>query len=163
MSAQDKRPGNVLGEERIIKDLMYCSGFLRSRTEGKGSQRRVLFFLRERGPMTQKEILDEMGVRAGSLSELLSKLEAKGYVKKEKSETDKRNYNVSITDEGVQALEEMHAKHQASMSDLLSVLAPEERTQLAALLDKLHTAWSQRPDAPPPHHGHGGKCPHRKE
>ncbi|MGN1004656.1 MAG: MarR family winged helix-turn-helix transcriptional regulator [Oscillospiraceae bacterium] len=162
MSEQAKRPGNVLGEERVIKDLMYCAGFLRNHTEGKGSQRRVLFFLRERGPMTQKEILEEMGVRAGSLSELLSKLEAKGYVKKEKSETDKRNYNVSITDEGVQALEEMHAKHQAAMSDLLSVLAPEERSQLAALLGKLHTAWSQRPDAPPPHHGHGGKCAHRK-
>lgn len=155
------RPRNVLGEERIIKDLMYCAGFLRNHTEGKGSQRRVLFFLRERGPMTQKEILEEMGVRAGSLSELLSKLEAKGYVKKEKSEADKRNYNVSITDEGIQALEEMHTKHQAAMSDLLCVLAPEERKQLAALLEKLHTAWSRRPDAPPPHHGYGPTCTHR--
>ena len=156
------RPQNVLGEERIIKDLMYCAGFLRNHTEGKGSQRRVLFFLRERGPMTQREILEEMGVRASSLSELLSKLEAKGYVKKEKSETDKRNYNVSITEDGIRALEEMHVKHQAAMSDLLSDLSPEERKQLAALLEKLHTAWSQRPDAPPPHHGHGPKCAHRK-
>ncbi|MGM9606825.1 MAG: MarR family winged helix-turn-helix transcriptional regulator [Oscillospiraceae bacterium] len=164
MSEQNEinRPQNVLGEERIIKDLMYCAGFLRNHTEGKGSQRRVLFFLREHGPMTQREILEEMGVRASSLSELLSKLEAKGYVKKEKSETDKRNYNVSITDEGIQALEEMHVKHQAAMSDLLSDLSPEERRQLAALLEKLHTAWSQRPDAPPPHHGHGPKCAHRK-
>lgn len=148
-------PRNALSEEQIIKDLMYCAGFLRNRAEGKGSQRRVLFFLRERGPMTQREILEEMGVRASSLSELLSKLEAKGYVKKEKSEADKRNYNVSITGEGVHALEEMHLKHQAAMSDLLLGLSPEERSQLAALLKKLHTLWSERPDAPAPHHGHG--------
>lgn len=156
------RPQNVLSEERIIKDLMYCAGFLRNHTEGKGSQRRVLFFLRERGPMTQREILEEMGVRASSLSELLSKLETKGYVKKEKSETDKRNYNVSITEEGIRALEEMHTKHQAAMSDLLSGLSPTERMQLAALLEKLHTLWSQRPDAPVFPHGHGPKCAHRK-
>lgn len=153
MSGQNgiKPPKNVMGDERIIKDLMYCSSFLRNRTEGKGSQRRVLFFLRERGPMTQREILEEMGVRASSLSELLSKLEAKGYVKKEKSETDKRNYNVSITEDGIQALEKMHATHQATMSDLLSGLAPEERTQLASLLEKLHTLWSARADALEPH------------
>lgn len=152
------RSKNILGEERIIKDLMYCAGFLRNHTEGKGSQRRVLFFLRERGPMTQREILEEMGVRAGSLSELLSKLEAKGYVKKERSETDKRNYNVSITDSGLLALEEMHVKHQAAMSDLLSDLSLEERNQLAALLKKLHTLWSERPDAPTHPHGHKRKC-----
>lgn len=145
---------NVMGDERIIRDLMYCSGFLRNHTEGKGSQRRVLFFLREHGPMTQRELLEEMGVRAASLSELLSKLEAKGYVQKEKSETDKRNYNVSITAEGIQALEEMHIKHQATMSDLLSGLEPEERKQLAALLAKLHTQWSERDDAPVSHCGH---------
>lgn len=149
-----ERAKTVMGDERIIKDLMYCSGFLRSHTEGKGSQRRVLFFLRERGPMTQREILEEMGVRASSLSELLSKLEAKGFVKKEKSEADKRNYNVSITPEGLLALDEMHARHQEVMHDLLSGLEPEERSQLAALLAKLHAQWSERDDTPPCHHGH---------
>lgn len=143
------RQETVMGDERIIKDLMYCSGFLRSHTEGKGSQRRVLFFLREHGPLTQREILEEMGVRASSLSELLSKLEAKGYVKKEKSAADKRNYNVSITEEGILALEEMHAAHQAAMSDLLSGLEPDERRQLAALLSKLHDLWSERDDSRP--------------
>lgn len=150
----------VMGDERIIKDLMYCSGFLRNRTEGKGSQRRVLFFLHEHGPMTQRELLEEMGVRAASLSELLSKLEAKGYVQKEKSETDKRNYNVSITEEGIQALDEMHAKHQTAMSDLLSGLEPEERKQLAGLLCKLHTLWSERDDGT--HYCHGHKAKHHK-
>ena len=140
-------------DDHIIKDLMYCARFLRCNTEGKGSQRRVLFLLRQHGPMTQRDILEAMGVRASSLSELLSKLEAKGYVNKEKSEADKRNYNVSITDSGIQALEEMNAKHHAAMSDLLSGLAPEDRQQLAEQLTKLRTLWSERADAPDCQHG----------
>lgn len=139
-------------DDRIIKGLMYCARFLRFNTEGKGSQRRVLFLLRQHGPITQRDILEAMGVRASSLSELLSKLEAKGYVIKEKSETDKRNYNVSITDSGLQALEEMNVQHHANMVDLLSGLEPAEREQLAALLDKLHTLWSQRADTLDFHH-----------
>lgn len=153
MSKQN-RPNYVSGDDHIIKDLMYCARFLRCNTEGRGSQRRVLFLLREHGPMTQREILEIVGVRAASLSELLSKLEAKGYIKKEKSETDKRNYNVSITDSGLDALEEMNAQHHASMVNLLSGLTPDERGQLSALLSKLHTLWDDLWDDrsdPPPH------------
>ena len=135
------------GNERIVKNLMYCSGFLRHHAEGRGSQRRVLFLLRERGPMSQRDLLEEMGVRPGSLSELLSKLEAKEFITKEKSEADKRNYNVTITETGLQALQEMHAHHQEMMSDLLSGLSPEERTQLSSLLEKLRLLWQERAES----------------
>lgn len=144
------KDGSHPGGERIVKDLMYCSSFLRNHAEGRGSQRRVLFLLREHGPVTQRQLLEEMGVRASSLSELLSKLEGKGYVKKEKSTADKRNYNVSITPEGIDALEELHRQHQAAMADLLSGLTPEERAQLSALLARLRADWSQRADLPVP-------------
>lgn len=152
MSEQDAagRPRDLPEEERVIKNLMYCAKFIRNQAGGKSSQRRVLFFLREHGPITQRELLAEMDVRASSLSELLSKLEAQGCVKKEKSAADKRNYNVSITEAGLRALEEMHARHQAAISGLLSELSPEEREQLSALLEKLRALWSARPDAPAP-------------
>lgn len=147
------------GDEHIIRDLMFCARFLRCHTDGRGSQRRVLFFLREHGPMTQKDLLDEMGVRASSMSELLSKLEAKGFVRKEKSESDKRNYNVSITDAGRDALSEMQAEHRANITDLLSDLPEEDRRQLAALLFRLRERWSERDPSlapcPDAHHGKG--------
>ena len=148
-------PAGAWEDERIVKDLMYCASFLRNHTEGKGSQRRVLSLLRARGPLTQQEILEEMGVRPGSLSELLHKLEARGYIQKEKSAADKRNYNVSLTPDGAAALEEMQAQYGAAMSDLLSGLTGEEREQLAALLEKLRGLWRARADESAPHHGHG--------
>lgn len=146
---------NATDDERIIANLRFCALFLRHKAEGKGSQRRVLGFLHERGPMTQQQILEEMGVRASSLSELLGKLEAAGLVTKEKSESDKRNYNVSISPEGIAALEQMQRQYDEMVSEMFSVLEKEEKTQLAGLLDKLHTLWEEKFDAPLPLHGHG--------
>lgn len=143
--------------ERIVKDLMYCARFLRSNTEGKGSRRRVLHFLKERGPITQRELLEEMGIRASSLSELLGKLEDKGYITKEKSGPDKRNYYVAITSDGIQALAEMQAQHQAAMVDLLSGLSEEDLSCLSSSLHKLRSLWSERDHsmpAPPHRHKH---------
>ncbi len=142
--------GLAPGNDHIIRDLMFCSRYLRCNTEGKGSQRRVLFFLHERGPMTQKDLLDEMGVRASSMSELLSKLESKGFIQKEKSEADKRNYNVSITQDGLAALEEMQEQHRANMAELLSGLPDEDRAQLAKQLSNLRALWSARAPSPSP-------------
>ncbi len=154
LSDTNHRP-DLSCDERIVKDLMHCARYLRTNSEGKGSQRRVLTMLSHEGPMTQKDLLEKMGVRASSLSELLRKLESKGFVTKEKSNADKRNYHVSITPDGMHVLSEMQAQHQAAMADLLSGLSEDERTQLATLLSKLHRLWHERMDAPMhPHHNH---------
>lgn len=132
--------------ERIVKDLMHCARFLRSKNDGKWSQRRVLMYLKKNGPVTQRVLLEEMGVRASSLSELLGKLENKGWVVKAKSDTDKRNYNVSVTEEGTAALEEMQALHQASIIELFSDFPAEDQAQLAQLLSKLRDQWREQED-----------------
>lgn len=134
-------PESLSQDERLIHNLRRCGHYLRHHTEEKGSQRRVLFLLQRRGPMSQKDLLEVMGVRAGSLSELLSKLEAKGCIAKEKSETDKRNYNVSITPVGSETLAELQQQYRASMADLLSGFPEEDKEKLNALLEQLQTVW----------------------
>ena len=130
-------------DEKLIHNLRRCGHYLRHHTEEKGSQRRVLFLLRRRGPMTQKDLLDAMGVRAGSLSELLSKLEAKGCIAREKSEADKRNYNVTITPAGLEVLEELQRQYHASMAALLVDFPDEDKVELNRLLEKLQNAWPE--------------------
>lgn len=137
------RPELRSEDEKLIHNLRRCSHYLRHNTEEKGSQRRVLFLLHRKGPMTQKDLLDAMGVRAGSLSELLSKLEAKGCIAKEKSEADKRNYNVSITPAGLEILEELQRQYHAAMVDLLAGFPEEDKVELNRLLDKLNALWQE--------------------
>lgn len=135
------RPENLSTDERLIHNLRRCGHYLRHNTEEKGSQRRVLFLLRRNGAMTQKDLLEAMDVRAGSLSELLSKLEAKGCIVKEKSEADKRNYNVSITPAGLDALQEMQQQYRDSMASLLAGFSDADKAELNRLLEKLQSTW----------------------
>lgn len=130
-------------DEKLIHNLRRCGHYLRHHTEEKGSQRRVLFLLRRNGAMTQKDLLDAMGVRAGSLSELLSKLETRGCIAREKSEADKRNYNVSITPVGLDTLEELQQQYHASMAELLSGFPEEDKKALNALLEQLQATWPE--------------------
>ena len=137
------RPEPRSQDEQLIHNLRRCAHYLRHKTEGKGSQRRVLFLLHRRGPLSQKELLDAMAVRAGSLSELLSKLEAKGCIIREKDEADKRNYNVSITPTGLEVLAELQQQYHASMVDLLVGFPEEDKAELNRLLDKLNATWQE--------------------
>ena len=137
------RPELRSADEKLIHNLRRCGHYLRHHTEEKGSQRRVLFLLRRNGAMTQKDLLDAMGVRAGSLSELLSKLEGKGCIVREKSEADKRNYNVSITLAGLETLEELQQQYHASMAELLSGFPEEDKKALNALLEQLQATWPE--------------------
>lgn len=137
------RPENLSQDERLIHNLRRCGHYLRHNTEEKGSQRRVLFLLHRRGPMSQKDLLEAMGVRAGSLSELLSKLEAKDCITREKSETDKRNYNVTITPVGLETLEDLQQQYHASMANLLSGFPEEDKKTLNHLLEQLQATWPE--------------------
>ena len=155
-------------DERIIKNLRYCAHFLRHHTEARGSQRRVLHLLSRHGSMTQRDLLEQLGVRASSLSELLSKLEAKGFITKEKSEADKRNFDVALTESGKQALQEMQVQYNVVMADLLSDFDAEEAARLDTLLQKLHDVWQKRAEAegePPRHckHNSAEHCCHKKD
>ena len=130
-------------DERLIHNLRRCAHYLRHNTEGKGSQRRVLHLLAKRGAMSQKDLLEILAVRPGSLSELLSKLEAKGCITKEKDEADKRNCNVSITPLGLEVLEELQQQYKASVTALLSGFPEEDKEKLTTLLEQLQATWSE--------------------
>ena len=70
-------------------------------------QRRVLAMLQAKPETTQKELCFLLGMRQQSLSELLSKLEEKGFVERQKSEEDGRVTLVKLTDEGKAAVPDL--------------------------------------------------------
>jgi DNA-binding MarR family transcriptional regulator len=110
-------------------------------------------------PRGQKELLEALGVRAGSLSELLGKLEAAGYITRTKDETDSRAVNVAITEAG-EAIAAEHGRHRAEIADaFFAALSDDEKAALTALLEKLMAAWRQEraaDDFERRGHGHRG-------
>lgn len=49
--------------------------------EGKGSQKRILIVLEDIGGcVTQRQLTERLGIRPGSVSEVIAKLESMGYI-----------------------------------------------------------------------------------
>jgi DNA-binding MarR family transcriptional regulator len=97
------------------------------------SQELVLRILDREGAPDQQSLLRELRVRPGSLSELLGKLEQKGLIERERSESDRRRVIVRLTEAGRQAL----TPGETAADDPFAVLTGEEQTALRALLEKV--------------------------
>lgn len=65
----------------------------------------AMMLLWEKSPRNVKELGDELYLDSGTLTPMLKKLEAKGYIVRTRSQEDERNLNVSLTEKG-EALKE---------------------------------------------------------
>ncbi|MGL5437236.1 MAG: MarR family winged helix-turn-helix transcriptional regulator [Lachnospiraceae bacterium] len=60
----------------------------------------ILELLNNQGKKTAKELSEDRGITQSAISKLAKKLLDKGYITQERSQTDRRSYDVSITGEG---------------------------------------------------------------
>jgi DNA-binding MarR family transcriptional regulator len=139
-----------------------------SQGHAQQAQARVLVILKEKEPMSQSELMEMLDVRSASLSEILAKLERNGFITRERSDQDKRNFIISVTDQGRTIAEGHKREYMENAETIFAALSAAERQQLGALLEKIITAlengilghdteheheFGHRYG----HHGHGGK------
>ena len=95
----------------------------------------AMILLWEHKMLTVKEMGEYLFLDSGTLTPLLKKLEAKGYINRARSTKDERNLNVSITKEG----EELEAKaaYIAREMGKYNPLSLEEAVTLYGLLYKM--------------------------
>ena len=72
-----------------------------------------------------------------SVSRLLDRLAARGFVTKSGDPDDARGTVVTLTEAGLDEFRRVGARHSRSIARKMSVLTPEELRQLAELTDKL--------------------------
>lgn len=122
-------------------------------------QMRILAILNQSGPIAQKELMDAIQVRAGSLSEILSKLEDKGLIIRTKQEDDKRSVMVELSAEGKVRFAEGKERSSQFTKDQFAALSSAEQEQLLALLEKLTASWHDQRFAEGDHEhcGHHGR------
>lgn len=95
----------------------------------------AMMVLWERREVTVKELGKELLLDSGTLTPLLKKLESKGYVTRERMESDERNLKVTITQKG-DALKDEAVKVPQKMRGCI-VLSQEDAEQLCKILHKL--------------------------
>ena len=95
----------------------------------------VMMVMWEEKELNVKELGDKLFLDSGTLTPVLKKLEAKGYVTRERSKIDERTLIVTLTDSGKE-LREMAVDIPVGMRGCLK-LSDEEMIQLRTLLGKM--------------------------
>lgn len=94
-----------------------------------------MMLLWEKKCMTVKEMGEHLYLDSGTLTPLLKKLEAKGYITRVRSTVDERNLNVTITETGEQLKD--RAVNVPAQIAKCSRLEPEEAFMLYRILYKM--------------------------
>lgn len=95
----------------------------------------VMLVMWEKSKITVKELGECLYLDSGTLTPVLKKLEAKGYVSRSRSKEDERNLDVTLTSQGKQLREE--AVGIPSKVGSCIDLSPEEALKLYELLYKV--------------------------
>ena len=85
-------------------------------------QGKLLLLILRKEPVGQKELVEMLDIRPSSLSELLKKLEAKGFVTRTPDEQDKRNMIVTLTGEGKALAEKALAGKEEQQAKIFEAL-----------------------------------------
>ncbi|MCD7833661.1 MAG: MarR family transcriptional regulator [Lachnospiraceae bacterium] len=131
------RPEAKTTAEKLDLRLHQCGHYLYHHTAGP-RQMTVLQLLQKNGPMSQQDIQEMLDIQAGSVSELISKLESKGFLMRQRNETDRRKVVISLTDRG-KALE--IKPQEEILSRRYSLLDEMQQEQLLELLERLLDHW----------------------
>lgn len=142
------------GSEGLCARLRQCGHFLFHNGKDYSSQRKVLTLISEHsGEITQRELTGELGIHRASVSELLGKLEKKGFITRRQDDRDRRCVRISLTDKGTLSLQEnIHAQSEQDLDKMFASLSEAEKNSLYAILGKLINAWGEAQS-----HGKGGK------
>ena len=89
------------------------------------------------GGVRQKTLTEELRINPSSVSELISKLESDGYVKRTVDPTDKRATLITLTELGEARAAELADERAEKMGKAFAKLTDSEKEQLIALLEKL--------------------------
>lgn len=100
-------------------------------------QYKCLFLLDQAESVTQHRLANILEIRPASLSELLSKLEKKGFVSKTLSAKDRRTYDISITPSGRSEVQKVRSQRLKDHHELTDPLSEEDKRQLHAILKKI--------------------------
>lgn len=95
-------------------------------------------------PQKMSQIAKEMHVTTGTLTKAVDSLEKKGYVKRRRTEQDKRVVNIVLTERGIHAYNHHERFHQEMIAFVLDHISEAESEVLRKALEKLMEYFKQK-------------------
>ncbi|CAC7542244.1 TPA: MarR family transcriptional regulator [Staphylococcus aureus] len=97
----------------------------------------VLELLYNKGPQPIQRIRDRVLIASSSISYVVSQLEDKGWIIREKDKDDKRVYMACLTEKGQSQMADIFPKHAETLTKAFDVLTKDELTILQQAFKKL--------------------------
>ncbi|HDF8238734.1 MarR family transcriptional regulator [Staphylococcus aureus] len=97
----------------------------------------VLELLYNKGPQPIQRIRDHVLIASSSISYVVSQLEDKGWITREKDKDDKRVYMACLTEKGQSQMVDIFPKHAETLTKAFDVLTKDELTILQQAFKKL--------------------------
>ncbi len=110
---------------------------------GKGHGK-ILRVLSRCDGLSQKELAEQLGIRPQSLTDAVVRLEQQGAIVRTRSERDKREQMVRITDLGRERAEQVSLLHEQAAIRALTALNEEEKQFLMDILGRLIEANEEK-------------------
>ncbi|MBS2030557.1 MAG: MarR family transcriptional regulator [Deltaproteobacteria bacterium] len=124
--------------------LVHATGVVRARLdkllsehELTENQMGVLATLMQQGPQCQRALAEKIAATGASVTLLVDQLEARGLVRRERNENDRRFVTVNLTADGKRFIEKIFPGHSQAISESLGGLTASEQAELARLCAKL--------------------------
>ena len=97
----------------------------------------ILEILEKQGAKTTKELTQIRGISQAGMSKLTKRLLEKNYISQQRRETDRRVYDIELTQEGKAFLERSEQFRNTVMDLIEKALSEEEVNQFAMLCKKI--------------------------
>jgi DNA-binding MarR family transcriptional regulator len=126
--------------EELRPALLRLGRYLRRETEQLGvtsHQATLLWLGRTRPGLSLRELAQEEGISAPSLSAHVDRLEALGLIRRVRSSDDRRRVGLELTPEGRTTLRRVRARRTTWLAHRLDGLSDQDRERLEAALPAL--------------------------
>lgn len=138
----DHRPGTTT-EHCLMQDFGYFGHFMHVHSGGRsGKQHMLIKLCIAGGTLQQRDLQNSEPISSASLSEVLTKLEREGLIVRTRSERDRRQLEITLTEAGWKEAERLAVMRQEFEKEAFSIMTPEEREQLLSTLDRLVSHWN---------------------
>ncbi len=135
---------------RIIRAIDIDSRQLAARHEITGPQLLCLITAVERGPVTAKEIADQVHVSPSTVVGILDRLEGKGLVERERDTRDRRLVFVTATAAGTKLVRQTPYPLQDTLARALEQMSPQDREQTTRAVEHLVDVLGASDEEPDP-------------
>ncbi|MGV8917142.1 MAG: MarR family winged helix-turn-helix transcriptional regulator [Pseudomonas sp.] len=130
--------GLLIGRMNAVKDRLLDKYLVPHGVTS--SQFKVLIIVAQFGTDTPADLCRHLSLDSGSMTRMLDRLEQKELIVRSRSDIDRRQVHLSLTEEGQKLSDKLPEVGAAAMNDLFACIEPSELVLLESILKKVLVA-----------------------